>query len=358
MYIKKLDCYDLTIEEGRVAYTSPSNIALIKYWGKYGVQLPQNPSISITLDKAHTKMEVEFLKKETELDKVEIDFYFEGVANDKFAAKIQKYLDSIVVELPFLTHYSLKIHSENTFPHSSGIASSASSMSALAMCLCDIERVLLKDEVNELDYMKKASHLSRLGSGSACRSIIKEMGVWGECEVAESSNEYAVEFSDFHPIFKDIRDSVAIISSGEKAVSSRAGHALMNNHPFAQTRFESARDNLKTLLKALKEGDFDTFCEITEIEALELHGLMMNSRPSYILMRPNTLAAIERIRDFRKATGTKLCFTLDAGPNVHILFPKTEEEKVLKFIEEEIKPLTQTGLIIHDHMGLGANKLK
>jgi len=356
MFTNNIDNYDFNTATYSVAYTSPSNIALVKYWGKFGRQYPKNPSLSITLDNAHTKTSVSFKKKDSS-EGVKISFKFEGGPKPSFEGKIQKFLESIVEELPFITHYELDIESSNTFPHSSGIASSASSMSALAMCLCDFERAISTLEVSENDFLKKASYISRLGSGSASRSVYPKMSGWGNSKLMSATDDYASSYSQFDNLFEGMCDSVAIISSGEKAVSSRAGHALMEGHPFAQTRFDSANSNLETLIKSLEEGDFDLFTEIVEIEALELHGLMMNSRPSFILMEPNTLEAINRIRNFRANTGTKICFTLDAGPNVHILYPKSEKELVVKFIDSEIAPLTQGGLVIHDQMGLGPKKL-
>jgi diphosphomevalonate decarboxylase len=357
MFTNTIDNYNLDISSYEVGFSSPSNIALVKYWGKFGRQYPKNPSLSITLDNAHTKTSVKFSKRERSQD-ISLTFKFEGEEKQSFSDKIVKFLAGVLEELPFLTDYHLDIESSNTFPHSSGIASSASSMSALAMCLCDFEKRISLREVSEEDFLKKASYIARLGSGSASRSLFPEMAAWGKTELFESSDDYAVTFSDFHEMYKGMHDSVAIISKGEKAVSSRAGHALMNTHPFAQTRFESANNNMQTLLESLKQGDFEKFTEVVEIEALELHGLMMNSRPSFILMEPNTLEAINRIRNFRKKTGTKVCFTLDAGPNVHILYPNSEFETVRKFIEEEIKPLAQDNLVIHDQMGMGAKLLK
>lgn len=355
MFTNSIENYSLDISSYEIGYSSPSNIALVKYWGKFGRQYPKNPSLSITLDNAHTKTAVKFSKKEA--GDISINFKFEGEEKESFSIKIEKFLSSILEELPYLSHYHLDIESSNTFPHSSGIASSASSMSALAMCLCDFERKISNVEMSEDSFLKKASYIARLGSGSASRSLFPEMAAWGNTDLLESSDDYAVTFNEFHELFKGMCDSVAIISKGEKAVSSRAGHALMNNHPFAQTRFESANTNMKTLIDSLTSGDFDKFTEVVEIEALELHGLMMNSRPSFILMEPNTLEAINRIRNFRKNTGTKICFTLDAGPNVHILYPVSEKDIVRKFISDEITPLAQDNLVIHDQMGMGAKVL-
>jgi len=167
----------LSKEQNRVAWRSPSNIAIVKYWGKHGVQLPQNPSVSFTLDAAHTDTSVTFIPKAVISRDISIDFYFEGESNEAFANKIVKFLDSLDSEFSFLRDYDFKIESSNSFPHSSGIASSASAMSALALCLCSIERLLTNTQGNSIDFLRKASHIARLGSGSAARSVYPEVPI-------------------------------------------------------------------------------------------------------------------------------------------------------------------------------------
>ena len=122
------------IEEQKISWRSPSNIAIIKYWGKYGVQLPRNPNVSFTLDKAFTDTALSFRKKTVRENSSEIslNFLFENQPNEAFRLKQLKFLTSILPIFPFLNQYELDISSSNSFPHSAGIASSASSMSALA----------------------------------------------------------------------------------------------------------------------------------------------------------------------------------------------------------------------------------
>src|SRR5690606_27995529 len=110
----------------------------------------------------------------------------------------------------------------------------------------------------------------------------------------------------------------------------------MNNHPYAKKRFESADENLGKLIQALKEGNLEEFGELVEHEALSLHAMMMTSFPSFILMKPNTVAAIEKVRKFREQSGANIYFTLDAGANVHLLYPEYEENKCFNFIESQL----------------------
>ena len=124
-------------KENKVAWRSPSNIALIKYWGKKEGQIPANASLSFTLSKSYTETKIAYSENENG-NNVSIDFLFEGKKNELFEQKIVKFLNSINKYFSFLSKLHLKIESKNSFPHSAGIASSASSMSALALCLCSI----------------------------------------------------------------------------------------------------------------------------------------------------------------------------------------------------------------------------
>ena len=343
--------------QGKVGWQSPSNIALVKYWGKHGKQLPQNPSISFTLSECCTETFVQYEKAEH----FEFQFFFEGKENSAFGAKIEKFLVENQAFFPFINQLNLKVESRNTFPHSSGIASSASSMSAFVMCLLEIERSLSLSKGRPIDMvLRKASYFSRLASGSAARSVFPKMALWGATDCYKgSSDEYAIPLeNDIHPIFKTYHDSILIVSGETKSVSSRAGHALMEGNPYAPARYAQANENIKNLLAALKSGDLDTFINITESEALQLHALMMCSNPSFILMKPNTLRIIEEVRTFRNETQIPLCFTLDAGPNVHLLYPDSEAEKVESFIKSELLKYCNQGRWIADHVGDGPKKMQ
>ena len=342
--------------QGKVGWASPSNIALVKYWGKRGKQLPQNPSISFTLSECRSETFLTYEKA----DKFGFQFFFEGKENPAFGAKIEKFLLENQSFFPFINQLNLKVESRNTFPHSSGIASSASSMSAFVMCLLEIERSLSLSKGRPIDMvLRKASYFSRLASGSAARSVFPKMALWGATDCYNgSSDEYAVPLeNDIHPVFKTFRDSILIVSSEKKSVSSRAGHGLMEGNPYAPARYAQANENIKNLLTALKSGDLDTFINITESEALQLHALMMCSNPSFILMKPNTLNIINEIKSFREETKIPLCFTLDAGPNVHLLYPDSEAEKVESFIKSELLKYCNQGCWIADHVGDGPKKM-
>lgn len=345
---------EISKTQGEVSWRSPSNIALVKYWGKYGRQLPSNPSISLTLSQAHTNTSIKYKYAEEARHQIAIDFKFEGAPQPLFQSKIEKFLTSIQDVYPLISHLDLSIESDNSFPHSSGIASSASSMSALAICLLDIER-----EIKGLDQidLQRASLISRLGSGSACRSVFGPIAIWGDTDFCESSNEFAIPYHELiDPIFHDYVDDIFIISAKEKSVSSRAGHALMNDNPYAAARFEQASNHLKEIVEAMKQGDTEKFGSIVEKEALTLHALMMASEPPYILMEANTINAIREIQQFRAEKNIPVYFTLDAGPNIHLLYPSKNASDIIP-LKEELRQFCEDGRVIEDKTGSGPTKL-
>jgi len=341
-----------------VAWRSPSNIALVKYWGKHGKQLPRNPSLSFSLTNAHTETAISYQTKPRKSKGVELSFSFEGKPNAAFENRIQDFLDGLVEIFPFLDQLSLTIESKNSFPHSSGIASSASSMSALALCLVDIEYALFRIE-RDHSFLRKASYIARLGSGSASRSVYEGFCIWGKSNVAiDTSDEYAVPLQNSHSIFKNLHDDILIVSASEKAVSSSAGHRLMETNPFAETRYEQAHNKLEDLTKIIELGDIESFGKIVEEEAMTLHALMMCSDPSYVLMEPASLSVINEIRSYRKSTGIPIYFTLDAGPNVHVIYPDQVKVKASKFVNEVLSAYCENSKNISDQMGKGPLKIK
>ena len=344
------------LQEYTCGFSAPSNIALVKYWGKYPVQLPANPSISFTLNNCKTESFVSIVKSEATLKDFKIDVYVDGTANESFKPKILSFFERIEPYLNFLKEYSFKIETSNTFPHSSGIASSASGFAALAACLVQIELRLAENQ-GELNW-NKVSFLARLGSGSAARSTKGPLMVWGNHDhVDQSSDDIAIKYEQIHPVFKDYQDIILLVDKGQKKVSSTVGHGLMNDHPYAKARFQQANDNLSKLLKVLQDGDLDNFIKITENEALSLHAMMMSSNPYFILMKPNTLKIIEQVWDFRAETGIPLSFTLDAGANVHLLFPNTHITKVLAFINTTLVDFCENEQYICDCIGSGVKPL-
>lgn len=340
------------IDKGSISVQSPSNIALVKYWGKKPVQIPANSSISFTLKNCYTQTSVSFEKSK----EFQINLSVEGEKNLDFLPKIEQFFKRIKDYSPYIFNYNLQIDTLNTFPHSSGIASSASGFSALAYAVVQLEKQI--SNISEKEAMTKASFLSRLGSGSACRSLFGPLAIWGKHDkLNKTSDLYAIEHHEIHDVFRDYQDTILLIDKGQKKVSSTVGHNLMTNHPFAKQRFIQAQENIIAMIDILKSGNLDEFISKTEHEALTLHGMMMTSKPYFVLMKEGTLSSINKIWEFREETKLPLCFTLDAGANLHVLYPKRFTQEVLDFIRQELIVYCENQQYICDEVGNGAKVL-
>lgn len=349
--------YTTEIVEGKTSWKSPSNIALVKYWGKKESQIPANPSISFTLDKCATTTNLSFSKLDAPSSDFSFDIFLEGESKEDFKPKIETFFKRVEKYLPFLREYHFTIETSNSFPHSSGIASSASGMSALALCLMDLEKQLIPEMTDDL-FSRKASFLARLGSGSAARSIEGPLVQWGNHENTDGSSDlFGIKYPyEVHSVFKNYCDTILLVDKGQKQVSSTVGHDLMHDHPFASQRFDQAHKNLTNLKSIFAEGNLEDFIKIVESEALTLHSMMMTSQPYFILMKPNTLEIINKIWAFREKSKTNVCFTLDAGANVHVLYPESEKDEIDQFIKNELVAYCENGQYICDRIGLGAKK--
>lgn len=341
-------------ESGTVALRSPANIAVVKYWGKKGDKLPVNPSISMSLLASYTEIKIDYIEQ-TSTNGPSFTFRFDGIKNALFESKIASYLKAVSEELPLLKKLHLDISSANSFPHSSGIASSASSISALAIGLCTVSQELSKDTEEEVNYLRKASMIARLGSGSACRSVYGGWALWGKtARIKGSSDSYAIPLNDMiHNTFNNYHDAILVISSKEKKIPSSEGHKLMETNPYRRIKERTGKSDAIHMIETLKTGDEESFRKIVEYEAMNLHAMFLTSNPYFILMEPGTLHVINRILDYRKETGLEFCFSLDAGPNVHLLYPARIRTRLLSFINSELTKYCENGKWIDDKIGNG-----
>jgi len=336
------------------SWICPSNIALVKYWGKKPEQLPMNPSLSFSLKKARTRTSVDLVPRKAR----RLQFLFEG-KESPFVGRIEKYLDKLSIDLPWISDFSFEIESANTFPHSTGIASSASAFGALALCLADLNGQLSESSGDDERFFRTASRLARLGSGSAARSVYGGFNWWGKSVAMTGSTDcYAVPVSDWvHESYFSLCDAILLVDSKKKKVSSSAGHELMNSHPYQVGRVKQANQTIEQMIGLMKtDGNRMAFIDLVEREALSLHGLMMSSSPSFLLLEAGSLEIIEKIREFREGTGLPVGFTIDAGPNIHLLYWKEDKEAVHAFIKSELLYHTENGEWLDDRVGDGPAK--
>lgn len=282
-----------------------SNIAFIKYWGVDDVtlNLPQNNSISMTLADAHTTTTVAWLAKaQLAQDEIVVD----GMRFDeRKAARLVRHLDRIR-ELAAVDLHA-RVVSQNNFPMASGIASSASGFAALTTAAC-----------HALDLPWDATRLSaiaRRGSGSASRSLFGGFVEW------ERGHDDATSVAhQLHPLEHwALYDLVAVVSGAEKAVSSEQGHRLAASSPLNSGRVASLPTALAEVRAALATRDLRRLGPVIEQDALAMHAVMMTSTPSLLYWQPGTLEIMQAVRHWREQEGLQAYFTIDAGPNIHVL---------------------------------------
>jgi diphosphomevalonate decarboxylase len=288
-----------------------SNIAFIKYWGNQddALRLPVNPSISMNLDSLYTDTTI--MWDET-LDGDKLTLNGE-IATGKSLERVSKHLDHIRKRLGF--NYSARIESKNNFPMGAGIASSASAFAALTVAAFAAAEV----EMSE----RELSTFARLGSGSASRSIPSGFVEWHKGDTHESSFAETVAQPDYWGLV----DVIAIVSDEHKHTTSQAGHPTAKTSDLQNARVAGAAERLNKCKAAIFHYDFPTFADVVEQDSNLMHAVMMTSKPPLFYWKPTTLTIMELVRQWR-AEGLSVCYTLDAGPNVHCICISKDAEVV------------------------------
>ena len=287
----------------RASASACSNIALIKYWGKadFDWNIPLNDSVSMSLSEAITTTTVEW---DPALKQDEVYLGGERVLDHR-GLRVSRYLDRIRAD-----YYRLfaRVVSVNSFPAGTGIASSASAFAALSTAAIAAYGEGLPDAI-------EMTRWARRGSGSACRSIQAGFVEWvaGTDDASSSSRQLA------SPEHWDLRDFVVVLSRAPKAISSTEGHRIASRHPFMAARQEQLPARMLALKGALARRDMATLGAIVEHEAMEVQAIMMSGEPSALYLQGETVRLIHALRSWREDEGLPVWFTLDAGPNLHVL---------------------------------------
>jgi len=296
-----------------------SNIAFIKYWGvaDAAINMPLNSSVSMTLADAHTTTTVEWQTVATRgaTGPAEDEVNVNGAPlHGDAARRIVNHLDRI----RDLAGVSLRarVSSRNNFPIASGIASSASGFSALTVAACAALDVELTPT--------RLSSLARLASGSASRSLFGGFVQWDKGTNDESSVA--------RPLFPvehwKLIDIVAVVSSEPKSVSSEGGHRLAATSPLCEGRVRNAEQALPPVVEAIGRRDLPSLGELIEQDALAMHAVMMTSTPRLIYWLPGSLNIMLAVQRWRDEDGLPAYFTIDAGPNVHVICEPASVDEV------------------------------
>jgi diphosphomevalonate decarboxylase len=289
---------------------APANIALCKYWGKCDAELnlPVNSSLSISLGKLGTHTVVKFAKT---ADKV---FLNGKPAPADFTARISKFLNLLRAEGQFF-----EVRTKNNIPTAAGLASSASGFAALVKAL---------DQLFGWGFnSRELSMLARLGSGSASRSLYDGFAVWHAGVRADGMDSYAEGFSSE---WKNLRIGIMEVSKSKKKTGSTDG---MNRTVETSELYEAwpaqADCDFDELRTAIAAQDFSMLAKTAENNALAMHATMLAAWPPLCYWKPQTLALMQKVWQARE-DGLEIYFTIDAGPNLKLLFLEKDVRAVRK----------------------------
>ncbi|HCM37779.1 MAG: Diphosphomevalonate decarboxylase [Candidatus Gottesmanbacteria bacterium GW2011_GWB1_43_11] len=312
---------------------APSNIAFIKYWGRKDevLRLPENGSLSMNLSGLQTTTTVEFSPQFTE-DYIEIN----GIREPNEGSRAIKHLDRVRALAKIAD--KAKVVTKNNFPIGTGLSSSASGFAALTVASAKAAGLNLSE--------KELSILARQGSGSACRSIPDGFVEWLDGDTSDAS--YAVSL--YPPDYWDLIDVVAVVSEGRKDVPSSEGQKLVSTSPFFPVRKAHIQEKLALCKKILAEKNFTNLGELMEAEALEMHAVMLTSKPSLIYWTPGTLTIMKLTKKWR-AEGISVYFTINTGQDIHLICESKTQEAVV----EKLKQIPEVKNIIVNTPAQGAH---
>ena len=286
---------------------APSNIALIKYMGKKNTNknIPSNPSLSYTLNRLRTEVTLETVPGTNDIwEPLEKEGIINHIFSEKAQARFLRHLQ--LIKNTFDYHGAFRVCSGNNFPHSTGLASSASSFAALTRCAVLACAELMRAE---LPSIEDQAQLSRQGSGSSCRSFFEPWALWDEESVYAPATALPL-----------LEHEVILIQQEEKEVSSSEAHQRILNSPHHSMRSERAKENLEQLIRALNLNQWSTAYEICWREFQDMHDLFRTSTPSFSYISLESTKILDRIQAHWKETNDGPLVTMDAGPNIHLLY--------------------------------------
>lgn len=297
-----------------------TNIALIKYWGKRNefLKLPMNNSLSLTLDALATTTTVEF-----RTDIASDLFYLnDSEVHGEEYNRVSRFLQ-------FIRDYSDQrkyavVHSVNQVPTAAGFASSASGFAALGAA----STKALALDINE----EELSRLTRFGSGSACRSIHGGIVEWRQGERVDGSDSFSVQLETEK--YWDIRVAAVVLSGEKKTIPSSEGmKRTVDTSVFYQGWLDGVSDDLHEMKNAIREKDFEKVGSIAEANCLRMHGTTLGATPPFTYWLDTTIRVMETVQKMRNE-GVPVYFTIDAGPNVKVLYLPKNEEMVRQTLHE------------------------
>ncbi len=327
----------------KATVSAPANIAFVKYWGARDLAsaTPMNSSLSMTLEHCVSLCTVETLDHggEDEVWRAEPDGGF-GTPDPEFARRVRAHLDRI-------REWSgrkepVRVATRNSFPTAGGLASSASGFAALT--LAAVKAFGKVASPKDLSILARRS-----GSGSACRSVYGGFVEWPAKKDGETGESYARQIADAD--HWDLRNIIAVVEIGPKAVPSIEGHRRATTSPYYAKRQELLPDRFDKVRRAILDRDLAALGPVIEEEAIDLHLIAMSSHPPIFYWSPGTLAVLRAVRELRQE-GLAAWATMDAGANVHVICDADSEDDVAERLED----LPAVGFVIRDGIGPGPDE--
>ncbi len=300
---------------------APSNIALIKYMGKQDEKknIPANSSLSYTLPHLLSNVTLEVYPGPKDIwEPLEIPGFKTFNLSIESQNRYLSHLQTIKDQFQYQGHFIVR--SSNNFAHGSGLASSASSFAALTKCTCIALSELTGKPLPDIAIQ---AQWSRLGSGSSCRSFFSPWALWTEELV-----------SDIDIPYHDLIHHVILINEEEKAVSSKKAHNQIRTNPEYQSRPARATERLKKLIAAFQEQLWHEAYTICWDEFMDMHNLFETSTPPFSYITPEAHEMLNTLQTFWKDNGDGPIVTMDAGPNIHLLFRQDQKNLAKLFIQE------------------------
>ncbi len=322
----------------------PSNIAFIKYWGKRpsAAQWPANDSLSMTLNELGTRTSAQILDHEDHTLRLGERSYLRA---DRHLNKTFVHLDRLAQRYGY--SQKLQIETHNSFPMGAGIASSASGLAALTLAaLMAWNRSTSFHDLEAAGFSRHTlADLARLGSGSACRSLFGGYVLW-QAGPHPEEQKYSVAQSDTH---WHLCDTVVLFSSEQKAVGSTEAHELAWSSPLFAPRLSGLPERLQKVQEALRSRDMQLLGPWLEAEALEMHAVIMTASQPVHYLNAEALQFLAALRDARRSGEISAWFTIDAGPNIHVIHEASEHQRLKQWLGTRFP----TQRLLHDSVGSG-----
>lgn len=302
--------------------TAHPNIALIKYWGNRDdtLNLPANGSISFNLAALEARTSVSF-HRDFPTDRLIIN---QEPAGELALARVSALLNLVRAMAGLDTH--ALVESTLNFPIGTGIASSAAGFAALALAASRAAGLDLSDI--------ELSRLARRGSGSACRSVPGGFVEW----LPGDSDETSIAVSIAPPEHWNLADVIVVLQNQPKKTGSREGHTIASTSPLQEARVDDAPRRLQVCRDAICRKDFGTLAEIIELDSNMMHAVMMTSSPPLQYWETGSIALMRAVPGWQ-SEGLQVAYTLDAGPNVHLICAREDADTVREKVLEVSTPV-------------------